>query len=191
MPHVPDTLQTAGLTVVARSQVGGHQRRLAVLFERHLDVAGRIIRNLGTPAAELPDLLHQAFAVVAARLGDITPGKERAFLIETAVRLAANARRHQARSREVFPGHLPDIPDDAPSPEDLSDRRRALQLLDRILDRMDDELRCVFVLFEIEEMTMAEIATLLELPPGTVASRLRRSRDEFLERIRRASKDPR
>ncbi len=186
MSNAPDTARMAALTPVGGLHGASDRRRLALLVDRHLDVAGRIIRNLGAPADELEDLLQQAFSIVAARLGDIVPGKERSFLIETAVRLAANARRRRARSREVTIGELPEVPDIAPSPEDLSDRSRALGLLDRILDQMDDGLRSVFVLFEIEEMTMAEIAGVLELPAGTVASRLRRAREEFTDRAHRA-----
>jgi len=50
---------------------------------------------------------------------------------------------------------------------------------------MDLDLRTVFVLYELEEMTMAEIATTLELPPGTVASRLRRGREAFQTAVAR------
>jgi RNA polymerase sigma-70 factor (ECF subfamily) len=49
---------------------------------------------------------------------------------------------------------------------------------------MDLDLRTVFILYEVEEMTMAEIATVLQIPPGTVASRLRRAREDFLARVR-------
>jgi RNA polymerase sigma-70 factor (ECF subfamily) len=186
MSNAPDTARMAELPAAKGLQGGGDRRRLALQINRHLDIAGRIIRNLGAPADELEDLLQQAFSIMAARLGDIVPGKERSFLIETAIRLAASARRRQARSREIATGELPEVPDAAPSPEDLTDRTRALQLLDRILDQMDDDLRSVFVLFEVEEMTMAEIATLLDLPSGTVASRLRRAREQFGDRVRRA-----
>jgi RNA polymerase sigma-70 factor (ECF subfamily) len=47
------------------------------------------------------------------------------------------------------------------------------------------ELRTVFVLFELEEMTASEIAQTLDIPPGTVASRLRRAREIFHEQSRR------
>jgi RNA polymerase sigma-70 factor (ECF subfamily) len=57
------------------------------------------------------------------------------------------------------------------------------QLLDRVLDRMDESLRVVFVLYEFEEMNMSEIADVLEIPRGTVASRLRRARGDFRERV--------
>jgi RNA polymerase sigma-70 factor (ECF subfamily) len=189
MSNAPDTARIPELAVIGGLRGDGDRRRLALLIDRHFDIAGRILRNLGAPPQELEDLLQQAFSIVAARLGDIAPGKERSFLIETAVRLAANVRRRRARSREVASGELPEVPDIAPSPEDLSDRRRALGLLDRILDQMDDDLRSVFVLFEIEEMTMAEIAAVLALPPGTVASRLRRAREEFTDRVRRARRE--
>jgi RNA polymerase sigma-70 factor (ECF subfamily) len=48
---------------------------------------------------------------------------------------------------------------------------------------MDIDLRTVFVLHEFEELNMSEIADVLEIPRGTVASRLRRARLEFRERV--------
>jgi RNA polymerase sigma-70 factor (ECF subfamily) len=44
---------------------------------------------------------------------------------------------------------------------------------------MPIDLRAVFVLYELEQLTSAEIAELLQIPPGTVASRLRRARESF------------
>jgi len=41
------------------------------------------------------------------------------------------------------------------------------------------DLRAVFVLFELEGFSTSEIAATLDLPMGTVSSRLRRARDEF------------
>ena len=70
------------------------------------------------------------------------------------------------------------------TPEDLSDQRRARELLDRVLDEMHVDLRAVFIAYEFEELTMVEIAEALGLPQGTVASRLRRARAEFQERVR-------
>ena len=62
-------------------------------------------------------------------------------------------------------------------------------MLDRALDAMPGDLRTVFVLFEIEEMTMAEISNVIEIPAGTVASRLRRAREVFREIVSRMSAD--
>jgi RNA polymerase sigma-70 factor (ECF subfamily) len=164
---------------------------VAALFEAHFDATARVARNLGVGGADLDDVLQQVFLVAAARVHDLEPGKERAFLVQTTVRLAANLRRQLARRREVLGGDDLDPRDGAPTPEDLSDQRRALALLDRTLAAMDDDLRTVFVLYEIEEMTMAEIAGVLELPPGTVASRLRRAREDFQARLARAGRGAR
>jgi len=57
-------------------------------------------------------------------------------------------------------------------------------MLDRVLSDMDGDLRTVFVLYEFEELSMAEIADALSIPRGTVASRLRRARGDFRDRVR-------
>jgi RNA polymerase sigma-70 factor, ECF subfamily len=183
--NAPDTARMPGLAALDRDQDRRAALRLEAIIRRNLDLVARVMRNLGAPPPEIEDLLQQAFSITAARLADIAPGRERAFVVETAVRLTANARRRSASSREIAMNELPDVADQRPGPDDLSDSRRALRLLDGILDEMGDDLRSVFVLHEVEEMTMAEIALTLELPPGTVASRLRRAREDFLGRARR------
>jgi RNA polymerase sigma-70 factor (ECF subfamily) len=162
-----------------------NEARLRELVDRHMDLASRIIRNLGIPEGDVDDLLQQAFSITSDRMHDIAAGSERAFLIQTAIRLAASARRARALSRETAPGELPDVSDERPSPEDLSDLARRLRTLDGLLADMELDLRSVFVLYEVEEMTMAEIAILLQIPTGTVASRLRRAREDFMARVHR------
>jgi RNA polymerase sigma-70 factor (ECF subfamily) len=56
-------------------------------------------------------------------------------------------------------------------------------LLDDVLGAMDNDIRTVFVLYEFEDQTTAEIGRLLSVPRGTVASRLRRARIVFRERV--------
>jgi RNA polymerase sigma-70 factor (ECF subfamily) len=160
-------------------------RRLRWLVDRHFDFIGRIIRNLGVAEADVDDVLQQVFLAAASRLPDLVEGSERAFLVQAAVNWAANARRARARSREVAVIELPEVADEAPSPEDLTDRKWAAAVLDHLLAAMDLELRTVFVLYEIERLSRAEIAELLGLPQGTVASRLRRAREDFESRLQR------
>ena len=163
----------------------GADRRVRALVERHFDFIGRVLRNLGVAEAELDDVLQQVFCTASRRLPDIAEGSERAFLVQTAVNGAANARRARARSPEVGLAVLPEVADEAPSPEDLTDRKRAAVVLDRLLGTMELELRTVFVLYEIEQLSRAEIAQLLAVPAGTVASRLRRAREDFEARLAR------
>jgi len=134
---------------------------------------------MGLTEAEADDAAQQVFIVASKRLADILPGRERAFLFTTAIHLGRKSMRSRARRREDGDDALVERRDSVPGMEDLLDQKRARELLDDLLDSMGEDLRIVFVLYEIEELTMAEIAALLELPPGTVASRLRRARAEF------------
>jgi RNA polymerase sigma-70 factor (ECF subfamily) len=59
------------------------------------------------------------------------------------------------------------------------DRRRARRVLDQILDQLPSDLRSVFVMCDLEELSMAEAAASLDIPAGTVASRLKRAREAF------------
>lgn len=158
-------------------------RRLRGLYDDSFELVARVVRNLGVPPGEVDDVMQRVFSSAAARLDDIAPGSERAFLVQVAVRWAANARRARARMREVGCDDLPEVIDPAPSPESLTEQRRAATILDRLLAAMDLELRAVFVLDEIEEMSRAEIAHALGIPDGTVASRLRRARQDFQGRL--------
>jgi len=143
----------------------------------------RVLRNAGTPDAEIDDEVQRTFITAARRLDDVRPGAEKGFLFKIALNLAAHARRTLARRREVLAEEAPERNETFPTPEQLTDQKRMRQLLDGVLDRMDESLRVVFVLYEFEEMNMSEIADVLEIPRGTVASRLRRARAEFRERV--------
>jgi len=71
-----------------------------------------------------------------------------------------------------------------PGPDEIADQKRARQLLDSLLERMDPDTREVLVLFEVEEFAIAEIAEILSIPIGTVGSRLFRAREEFQRLLR-------
>lgn len=161
------------------------QRRLRAMVDDNFAFIARVLRNLGVRGSDLDDVSERVFSSAASRLDDIAPESERAFLVQAAVRWAANDRRARARVREVACDNLPDVPDAAPSPEDLTARRRAVAVLDGLLETMELDLRAVFVLDEIEEMSRSEIARVLGLPEGTVASRLRRAREDFEQKLAR------
>ena len=79
--------------------------------------------------------------------------------------------------------------DPAPLTDEVIELHRARAKLDLILDSMSLELRAVFILHEIDEMTTPDIAAMLDIPVGTVASRLRRARCTFFEQVDRLSAD--
>jgi RNA polymerase sigma-70 factor (ECF subfamily) len=147
----------------------------------------RCLRRFGIrPDSAVDDATQRVFEVAARKRHRIEPGHERAFFFKTALLVAAETRRQQRQRREVSDEEaLLGRSDPSPRPDDLTEQRRFRQLLDAALDRMPMELRAVFVLFELEELPGAEIARLLEIPRGTVASRLRRAREQFRKEARR------
>jgi RNA polymerase sigma-70 factor (ECF subfamily) len=147
----------------------------------------RLLRRLGVPAPDADDATQQVFLVLSRKWREIDRRRVRRFLYATSLRIAANVRRGLRRRREVLDDTWLDTPSsDAPQPERL-ELERARHLLDELLERLPDELRRVFVLAEIEELTTLAIAGLEDIPHGTAASRLRRARAAFgalLERER-------
>jgi RNA polymerase sigma-70 factor (ECF subfamily) len=158
--------------------------RLRRLLEAYLDLIGRTLRAFGTWETEVDDGVQQVCLVLSDKLDRIEVGAERAFVFQTAHRIAWRIRRTRARRQEVALEEAKE-PETSVDPEKLVDERQAFDVLARVLDSLDDDLRQVFVLFEIEDLTMAAIAEMLGIPPGTVASRLRRAREQFQARVNR------
>lgn len=154
---------------------------IAHLMTTHADFVWRSLRRLGVPTMSVDDATQQVFIIAQSKLDQIPRGHERAFLFRVVLNIAAHARRSLARRREVSSGEDigQEIADPRPLPDAEMDQQRARALVDRILDEMADDVRAIFVMFELEEMSMSEIAVILDIPPGTVASRLRRGRDDF------------
>jgi RNA polymerase sigma-70 factor (ECF subfamily) len=147
----------------------------------------RLLRRLGLAEADADDAAQQVFLVASSRAADIVPGCERAFLYGTALNVAGKWRRAARRqTKDTDASDEPLVDPSAPADE-LVDRHRARETLDGILALLPLELRAVLVLYEIEGQTAAEIAEITGMPRGTVASRLRRAREEFSEHVKRLS----
>jgi RNA polymerase sigma-70 factor, ECF subfamily len=176
---------TACRTVTSVSDGTPTGDRLEAMLADHHAFVWRSLRRLGVPDGDIDDASQQVFLVAHRRLAKLAPESERSFLFQTALRVAADWRRAHKRRCEQVGIDILDVPDVAATPEEQMDQRRARALLDRALESMPMELRAVFVLFELEEMTMAQIASIAGIPPGTVASRLRRARQAFHDAARK------
>jgi RNA polymerase sigma-70 factor (ECF subfamily) len=177
-------MNTLPSTVSAPAAKDPSARAQAFVREHHAFV-WRCLRRLGLSPSDADDAAQRVFLVAAARLADIEPGAERAFLFRTASHVASKLRRALGRRREQLQADVVDKCDDVPTADELVDRHRARELLDRVLGELPAELAAVVILFELEGLTTAEVALALELPSGTVASRLRRARAEIEARVQR------
>lgn len=179
-----------GLQVVAEPPPEGVVRGegaipIARLVGEQFAFVWRLLRRIGVSEGDADDAAQQVFIAAASRLDHIQAGSERAFLFSTALKVGSRMRRGRARKREEYGVDLDQESDPAPGTEELLDRRRARALLDALLEEMPLELRVVFALYEIEQLSSAEIAEIVGVPVGTVASRLRRARDDFAARVAR------
>ena len=164
--------------------------RLEGMVARDYRLIWRLLRRVGLTEPAADDAAQQVFLIAAERLDDIQTGKERAFVYGTALRVAQSARRKQGREPPGLDQHESELVARAPDPEQLVSQRRQREALDRILGELPIELRAVFVLFELEGLSSPEIAALSDLPLGTVASRLRRAREQFREQCRLHGETP-
>lgn len=160
--------------------------RLTGWFRDYFDLLWRLALRLGVPPALVDDVVQEAFIAAERRAADVADGSARSFLIQTTVKLSANCRRRQSHQQQLL-APLAVHSEPCPTAEQLLVGKQLRQALDCLLEQLPAEQRQVFVLYELEGYSVPEIAELLELPLGTVASRLGRGRDKFskaLERFR-------
>lgn len=158
---------------------GVDESRLRQVVSEYFEVLWRFLRRLGIPDGDIDDAVQEVVLVLARKLDHVQVGSERSFVLSTAFRVASSFRRAAKRRREVDDGGLEELEAPELNPEALAEKQRLRAVLQRVLNELPMELRAVFVLYELEELTMAEIAATLDLPAGTVASRLRRAREQF------------
>lgn len=158
-------------------------------MEAYFDFVWRSLRRLGLGDSDADDGTQEVFLVASRKLAQIAVGSERQFLFATAVRVASTRRRSLKRRREeplaVVEAQDHEQDEREPGPERSTEMSRARRDLQDILDGMSFEQRSAFISFELEEMTVPEIAASLGLPLGTVSSRLRAAREYFQSAIAR------
>lgn len=143
----------------------------------------RVLRRLGVPDTALDDAVQDVF-MVAWRRQDAFEGRssQRTWLYGIARRVARDHRRARLQSRR----HDPEVDaiHSSSSPEADTESARAARRVDAVLAHMSTLLREVFVLAEIEQLPVTEIAEIVQAPLNTTYSRLRLARAKFSELIR-------
>jgi RNA polymerase sigma-70 factor (ECF subfamily) len=171
----------------ARAQVA--LPSLAEIFREHAPFAWRALRRLGVPESDVEDVCQEVFVVVHRKLGEFQGRSSlRTWIYGICARTASDYRRSGRVRREIVTDSPPDAPHEA-AQHDVVALRQARVTLDRILDQLDDDKRSVFVLYEIEELTMNEVAEALACPLQTAYSRLHAARKLVEGAIARAKEE--
>jgi RNA polymerase sigma-70 factor (ECF subfamily) len=158
------------------------------LYDAHVNFVWRCLRRLGVRDADLTDVTQKVFLTAFVKLPQFEGRSQlSSWLFGICQRLASDYRRSAVVRREVATdtAQFDRYADAAHELMDGSDTRRRASVAEAILDKLPDEQRAVFVLFELEEMSGDEIAELLGVSVGTVRSRLRLARALFRREVAR------
>ena len=159
------------------------------VYEDHFDFVWRTVSRLGVPDSAVADVCQEVFIVVYRRLDDFEPRAAlKTWLFAIVSRTVLDYRRRRRRKGLDAVGDDTD-PDVLPAhdrgPDESADTAQKLKLCRRVLEGMDDEKRALFVLSELEQWTVPEIAEACGLNVNTVYTRLRAARAQFEQGMRR------
>ena len=171
--------------LIERCKAGDSLAFREVFRNHRADVARLVQRMTGRPG-DLEDLVQEVFLQVYRSIKDFR-GQSRfsTWLYRVTVNVVLMYRR-AAKSRPVlqdapengFGTDLRDLPDDQVA------RSRRVAAFYRLLDRLSDKKRAVFVLHELEGLSPAEVAKVVSAPVLTVRTRLFYARRELLEMLK-------
>lgn len=165
---------------------------LSTIYRDHAQFVWISLQRFGVHPADLDDIVQEVFIVVQRRLHTFdSSGRITTWLFGICMRIAANYRRRRRWKFEILSGGRHDErPNSLVLSDELLIRREEREFADRILGKLDVSKRAIFVMFELEALSCAEIATLMNIPVGTVYSRLHSARQQLKKLLARASSIP-
>lgn len=158
----------------------------ALVHSQHADFVWKTLQRFHVQPSDLEDVFQEVFVVVHRKLASYDgDARLTTWLYGICRRVAADHRRRAFRRREEPRAEVASGDAHAATPEDDVARREAERMLDAVLETLSLDQRAVLTMFEIEGMPCAEIAALMDLPVGTVHSRLHHARKAFEDALRR------
>ncbi len=170
-PTTPRTVTTQPLARATPSFDDVYRSELAFVW--------RSARRLGVRESALDDVVQEIFVVVHRRLVTFEGRSSlRTWLFGITLRIVRDHLR-STRRKATTDDDVDTLETRTPGPAELAERSEAVRLLHTILDGMDDDQREVFVMAELEQMTMPEIAEVVSVNLNTAYARLRLARQAF------------
>lgn len=163
------------------------------IYQQYFDFVWSSTVRLGVPPAALDDVVQEIFMVIHSKLATLRePASLRSWIYGIVRRTVSDHHRSQRTRSALGSSFAQESELRQPivqTPLDLTEQSDQLKILQSLLDAIDPLKREVFVLAELEEMTVPEIADALEIPLNTAYSRLRAAREAFeLGLARRAAR---
>jgi RNA polymerase sigma-70 factor (ECF subfamily) len=178
---------------LVRRILGGEAALFEILVHRHSQRVYRAARGVLGGDDEAADVTQETFVRAYRKIGQFAGrAKFSTWLTKIAV-YEARARRRKRRARTVIPPESAGSAkwsrsedDTAPDPERAVLAREVRALLEAAIDDLPEVYRPVFVMRQVEEMSTAETAEVLNLPQDVVKTRLRRARALLREKLQAA-----
>jgi RNA polymerase sigma-70 factor (ECF subfamily) len=145
------------------------------VYAAHFAFVWRILRTFGVPEAALEDAAQDVFVVVHRRLPEFEGRAAITTWLFAIARRVASA--HRRKDRRTDP--LDEEPAGSADTFAALSRAQAAATVMGILDTMDEDKRIVFALVELEQLSVPEVARMLDLNLNTAYSRLRLARHAF------------
>ncbi|MHB8873727.1 MAG: RNA polymerase sigma factor [Myxococcaceae bacterium] len=165
----------------------GQPLALSEVYRRHARQVGRWAARLGGPAIDVEDVVQEVFLAAHRKLAGF---RGEASLTTWLYRITENVVRHRRRKdrwRRWLGGTADEVaaevPSPGPTPIEAVAARQANERVYRVLDGMKEKYRTVLILFELEEHSGEEVASLTGAKIGTVWVWLHRARADFAKRL--------
>jgi RNA polymerase sigma-70 factor, ECF subfamily len=171
----------------AMPRTTGAALEFTAVYREYFGFVWRSCKRLGVAERYVDDAVQDVFVVIHRRLVEFEGRSTlKSWIFGITRRVARDHRRRSMRKDkgEALPENGVADPR-APSPSDEVARAEAARVLHDILDSLDDDKREAFVLAELEQMTVPEIAAATDTNVNTVYSRLRAARQAFEQAVAR------
>lgn len=156
------------------------------LYENHFESVWHALRRLRVAEHDLMDGTQNVFVVIARKYAEFQGRAElRTWIYQICRRVASDYRRSAPVRREVATDDV-EIARRADSLDATTndvEQTQRVELARMILDKLPEPQREIFILYELEQLSGQEIASQLEIPLGTVRSRLRLARQAFRHEV--------
>lgn len=180
-------VDTADVDELVRRARSGDRGAFSALYRMHREAVARLVFRMLGRASDIEDVVQEVFLQVHRSLGDFRgQSKFSTWIHRITVNVVLMIRRAE-RSRPVFadePLATEHERDSGLLPDEEATLRRRLVAFKRLLDRISEKKRTVYVLHDIEGLAPAEIATIVDAPVLTVRTRLFYARRELAELMR-------
>ena len=164
------------ILLIARARVGDREA-FGALVEQYRDNVYRLAYRMCGNAYDADEAAQEAFVAAWRALPNFRgDAKFSTWLYRLATNAAIDQMRREKRHHGAGDGEMPDIADDSDSPQETVERTEQQEAVQKALATLSEEYREVLLLRYMEELDYAEIAEVLQLPSGTVKSRINRAK---------------